>query len=217
MRRAAIAGIAATLALATATSSASAATVEVENFDFKPKRIKVDKGERVSWKGTQGSHTVTFEEGRFDKEVGDGDRVSRKFKEKGSYAYFCSFHKRRGMKGKVVVGKSGNGGGRGGGGQGGGGQGGGGQGGGGDGGGSGDGNYPPIVAGPGAASAGYATPTATTGVGGPLSFMNFDLAQHDVVAEEKGPGGEPLFRTPLISFGESAEVEGLDQVEAGKS
>jgi plastocyanin len=210
MRKAGMTTIAAILALGVATGSASAAKVEVENFDFKPKRAKVDAGEKVRWKGTQGSHTVTFEEGRFDKEIEDGDRVSRKFKKSGTYNYFCSIHKRRGMKGKVVVGNGGGGHGNGGGGNGGGSD---------DGGddGSGDGSYPPIVAGPGAASTSYATPTATTEVGGPLTFMNLDFAQHDVISEEKGSDGKPLFSTPLINLGESAEIEGLGQVQSGKS
>jgi polyvinyl alcohol dehydrogenase (cytochrome) len=106
---------------------------------------------------------------------------------------------------------------RGGGGGDGGGGGGDGGGGGGDGDGGGGGGNPPIVAAPGAASTSYATPVATTGVGGPLSFVNLDLAKHDVVSEAKGPDGKPLFSTPLIDLGESAEVEGLDQVKSGQS
>jgi polyvinyl alcohol dehydrogenase (cytochrome) len=76
---------------------------------------------------------------------------------------------------------------------------------------------PPIVAGPGAASTSYATPVATTSVGGSLTFVNLDLAKHDVRSVELGPGGGPLFSTPLIDFGETAPVEGLDQVSSGKS
>lgn len=41
--------------------------------------------------------------------------------------------------------------------------------------------------------------------------------QHDVVAEDAGPDGMPLFRTPLIGTGQSAPVEGLDRVESGRS
>jgi polyvinyl alcohol dehydrogenase (cytochrome) len=99
----------------------------------------------------------------------------------------------------------------------GGGGGGGGDGGDGGGGGGGSGANPPIVAAPGAASTNYATPVATTGVGGPLSFTNLDLAKHDVTSEEKGPDGKPLFSTPLIDLGETAEVEGLDKVKSGQS
>jgi polyvinyl alcohol dehydrogenase (cytochrome) len=76
---------------------------------------------------------------------------------------------------------------------------------------------PAIVAGPGAASAGYLTPTMVTQKGGPLQFINLDVVQHDVVADRTGPDGQPLFRTPLIGTGQSAAVEGLDRVEAGQS
>lgn len=79
------------------------------------------------------------------------------------------------------------------------------------------GSDPPIVAAPGAASTSYATPSATTSVGGSLSFVNLDLAKHDVRSVELGPGGGPLFSTPLIDFGETAPVSGLDRVSAGKT
>ena len=91
----------------------------------------------------------------------------------------------------------------------------GGGGGGGGGGGAAPGG-PSILAGPGASSTGYATRLMTTRVGGPLSFVNLDIVQHDVVSVEQGAGG-PLFRTPLIGLGETAPVEGLDKVQSGKS
>ena len=76
---------------------------------------------------------------------------------------------------------------------------------------------PSILAGPGAASTGYATPAMATRVGGPLSFMNLDVVQHDVVSVDKGPTGLPLFSTPLIGLGETAEVQGLENTQSGKS
>jgi polyvinyl alcohol dehydrogenase (cytochrome) len=97
----------------------------------------------------------------------------------------------------------------------------GGGGGGDDGGGDGgDGETPTgsaIVAGPGAASTTYATPVMATQRDGALSFANLDVAQHDVVAVEKGPDGKPLFQTPLIGFGETAPVEGTNRVAAGQT
>jgi polyvinyl alcohol dehydrogenase (cytochrome) len=83
-----------------------------------------------------------------------------------------------------------------------------------EGGGGGD---PPIVAAPGAASTSYATPVATTSVGGSLTFANLDLAKHDVKSVELGPDGGPLFSTPLIDFGETAPITGLDRVSSGKT
>jgi len=56
-----------------------------------------------------------------------------------------------------------------------------------------------------------------TRVGGPLSYTNLDVVQHDVVASDTGPDGAPLFRTPLVGFGASAKVEGLEKVQSGKT
>jgi polyvinyl alcohol dehydrogenase (cytochrome) len=74
-----------------------------------------------------------------------------------------------------------------------------------------------IVAGPGAASSTYLTPLMVTQVGGPLSFANLDLPQHDVVAEQKGADGQPLFRSRLGGIGEVVPVEGLDRVQSGQT
>jgi polyvinyl alcohol dehydrogenase (cytochrome) len=98
-----------------------------------------------------------------------------------------------------------------------GGDGGGGGGDGGDGGSDGEGQPASIVAGPGAYASTYATPVVVTGVGGPVTFVNFDIAQHDVVASDKGADGQPLFRSKLINFNETAPVEGLDKVKPGQT
>jgi plastocyanin len=73
-----------------------------------------------------------------------------------------------------------------------------------------------ILAGPGAASTTYATPVMVTQVGGPLSFANLDLPQHDVVADELAPDGTPLFSSRLSGIGEVVPVEGLDRVQSGR-
>jgi polyvinyl alcohol dehydrogenase (cytochrome) len=92
---------------------------------------------------------------------------------------------------------------------------------GGGGGGGGEGGQVPaggaIVAVPGSTYTTYATPVMVTQVGGPLSFMNFDLPQHDVVADDKGPDGRPLFQSKLSGLGEVAPVEGLDRVKSGQT
>jgi polyvinyl alcohol dehydrogenase (cytochrome) len=74
-----------------------------------------------------------------------------------------------------------------------------------------------VVAGPGATFTTYATPVMVTPRGGPLSFVNNDLPQHDVVASDLGPDGLPLFRSRLVGLGEITPVEGLDRVESGHS
>jgi polyvinyl alcohol dehydrogenase (cytochrome) len=114
----------------------------------------------------------------------------------------------------VTGGGGGGGGGEDGGGEdGGGGEGGGGEGGGGGGGGAGG----AIVAGPGSTYSTYVTPVMVTNVGGPLNFMNFDLPQHDVIADDKGPDGRPLFMSKLSGLGEVAPIEGLERVKAGST
>jgi plastocyanin len=72
-----------------------------------------------------------------------------------------------------------------------------------------------VVAGPGAYGSTYATPVAIMSAGGSLSFVNFDVAQHDVVADDKGPDGQPLFRSDLIGFNQTAPVKGVEKLEAG--
>ncbi|HEU0130572.1 MAG TPA: PQQ-binding-like beta-propeller repeat protein [Mycobacteriales bacterium] len=76
---------------------------------------------------------------------------------------------------------------------------------------------PAVVAGPGAFYSTYATPIMVAPAGGPLSFVNNDLPQHDVVAVDHGPDGLPLFRSALVGLGEVTPVEGMDRVEHGHS
>ena len=48
---------------------------------------------------------MTLNNGGLDQEISaSGDpKVSAKFRKPGTYRYFCRFHKRKGMKGKVIV------------------------------------------------------------------------------------------------------------------
>lgn len=108
MRRFAIAAMAAILVLAIGGGQASAGggnLVKARNFEFTPQRITISAGEKVTWKATEGDHTVTLKNGGLDQEISaSGDpKVSAKFRKPGTYRYFCRFHKRKGMKGKVIV------------------------------------------------------------------------------------------------------------------
>ncbi|HEV3229233.1 MAG TPA: PQQ-binding-like beta-propeller repeat protein [Solirubrobacteraceae bacterium] len=89
--------------------------------------------------------------------------------------------------------------------------------GGGGGGGGGAPQGPSVVAGPGAASTGYATPAIVSFAGGKLSFTNLDVVQHDVTSDDHGPDGRPLFQSKLVGLGESAVVTGTDKLQSGKS
>jgi plastocyanin len=106
MRKLAMAGVAGALSLALVGGSAGASggpTVTASNFSFTPKTIHINAGQRVTWKDTQGEHTVTFKNSNYDKTIGVGDTVSRRFKKPGTFRYICTFHITQGMKGKVVV------------------------------------------------------------------------------------------------------------------
>jgi polyvinyl alcohol dehydrogenase (cytochrome) len=89
-------------------------------------------------------------------------------------------------------------------------------GGGGGGGGSGGGPQgPSVVAGPGAASTGYATPAVIAFSGGKLDFTNLDVVQHDVTSDQHGTDGRPLFQSKLIGLGEAAPVAGVEKLPPG--
>ena len=78
--------------------------VRANNFSFKPRTITIHKGERVVWKRTEGKHTVTFKTGSFDKVINASHpRASKRFRHRGTFRYYCRFHRSLGMKGKVVV------------------------------------------------------------------------------------------------------------------
>jgi plastocyanin len=79
--------------------------VKASGVTFSPKKISISAGSKVTWKATEGTHTVTFKSGGFDQTISSGGdaKTSRKFKKPGTYKYICKPHKAEGMKGKVVV------------------------------------------------------------------------------------------------------------------
>ena len=87
------------------------------------------------------------------------------------------------------------------------------------------------AAGPGAFTAGYATPVVVVPDGAPLTFANADLADHTLTSDAKlprriakktaycktyGVRSCPVFTTPDVSTGESAEVRGLKNASPGR-
>jgi plastocyanin len=92
------------VALVTAAALASSrATVNVsakDNF-FDPTKVKIGKGDKVTWTNDGGvDHTVKFK-GQKDKVIAPGATTSKKFKKTGRFPYHCTIHS--GMDGKVVV------------------------------------------------------------------------------------------------------------------
>jgi plastocyanin len=77
--------------------------VTIEGYEFRPKRLTVQVGERVTWVDKDAAnHTVTFEGGPGDLgNVDPNERVSTKFSSPGTYSYVCTYHPN--MRGTVVV------------------------------------------------------------------------------------------------------------------
>ena len=69
-----------------------------------------------------------------------------------------------------------------------------------------------IVAGPEAQFAGYATRATVASKTGTLTFYNADIVEHDVVSTTPG-----LFSTPLIGLGQSARVQGVENLTPGNT
>lgn len=105
MRKVSILATTTVLALGLAVGSASGEreTVKAKNYEFDSKTVTVQKGDKVTWKSTQGKHSVTLNNGTFNKVISNGETVSRKFKHRGTFRYYCRFHKSFGMRGKVIV------------------------------------------------------------------------------------------------------------------
>lgn len=86
---------------------------------------------------------------------------------------------------------------------------------------------PVVTSGPGGFLAGYAPPAVVVQKGGSLTYLNMDIAPHDVLADEVyGPDDElwcanypagrcPLFWSALITLGQQAPVYGLENVTPG--
>jgi plastocyanin len=97
-----------TAAFGLTATTAVAGTVKVANYEFRPKVLEVDKGEKITWKGVRGSHDVTFERSpftrrKFHRNVFEGRRFSKRARRDGRFRYVCTFHDHLGMRGKIVV------------------------------------------------------------------------------------------------------------------
>lgn len=79
-----------------------ASTVNIANFAFKPGKLTVAKGTKVSFSNSDGvTHTAT-RAGSFDTgHISPGSSKSVKFSRAGTFAYHCSIHPS--MHGKIVV------------------------------------------------------------------------------------------------------------------
>src|SRR5688500_13650661 len=72
-----------------------------------------------------------------------------------------------------------------------------------------------VVAGPGGASLGYLTPVTVVAKGKTASFLNLDIANHDVVSVKRGGNGAPLFKSALVGLGKRSSIVGVKTLAPG--
>lgn len=73
------------------------------NNAYSPVAIQVETGTTVVWKWIRGSHNVVDSNGAFRSDIGTDLTFEQTFTKTGTVTYYCSPHKRYGMKGAVVV------------------------------------------------------------------------------------------------------------------
>jgi plastocyanin len=91
---AAVAAIGAGVAVGPAQAGASK-TVAVKNNAFSPTSVSIHKGDKVTWKWTQGGvpHNVTPASGSGSKTSSKkGFTFSKTFSKKGTFKYVCTIH-----------------------------------------------------------------------------------------------------------------------------
>jgi plastocyanin len=104
LRRMGVVTVIATLALGVGVAQAGGGDVNGSNYKFAPKTLTITKGSKVTWHWVNGSHTVTFVKGSYDKSLNRANPTrSRSFKRRGTFKYYCRFHRSLGMRGKIVV------------------------------------------------------------------------------------------------------------------
>jgi plastocyanin len=104
MRAGGIVTVIATLALGVGVAQAGGGNVNASNYKFAPKTLTIAKGSKVTWHWVNGSHTVTFVKGSYNKTLNRSNPTrARTFRNAGTFKYYCRFHRSLGMTGKVVV------------------------------------------------------------------------------------------------------------------
>jgi plastocyanin len=94
LRKLAVTGVAATIAVGAAVVPAQAGstkTVSVKNNSFSPSSVSVKKGDKVVWKWTQGGvpHNVTPGSRTSSRK---GFTYSKTFTRAGTFRYVCTIH-----------------------------------------------------------------------------------------------------------------------------
>lgn len=104
--------VASTVVIAVAAAGqVSAVTIRGSGSSWRPSTVDIDRGDRVRWRAASGTHTVRAYGGgwRYSKRISPGESVSRTFRQRGTYRFYCSIHgsvaggRCTGMCGKVRV------------------------------------------------------------------------------------------------------------------
>lgn len=83
-------------------STVATNTVTVSNFSFDPPSITVKANSEITFSNADSvGHTVTADNGKFDKELAAGKTATITIPEPGTYPYHCSVHPS--MKGTIIV------------------------------------------------------------------------------------------------------------------
>ncbi len=81
-------------------------TVAIINFEFQPKNLNVEIGDKVTWINKGVRHGVTSDEGSFAATLKNGETFIFTFNKAGVFPYYCQFHGGpggRGMSGTITV------------------------------------------------------------------------------------------------------------------
>ncbi len=97
--------------LAIAAAPADAVTIRGSGTHWRPARVDIDRGDRVRWRAASGNHNVRAygRSWRFSRQLAEGASVARRFRQRGTYRFFCSIHgdviagQCTGMCGKIFV------------------------------------------------------------------------------------------------------------------
>ncbi len=97
---------------ATAASGGGQTKLEMDDFYFSPKTVKGKPGQKVTLDlKNEGSveHNLTIADQGINKDVGAGKTASVEvtIPQSGTVAFYCKYHKSRGMTGQLEAGSSG--------------------------------------------------------------------------------------------------------------
>jgi plastocyanin len=86
-----------------ASASTTTKVVKMLDYKFSPKTITIAKGTKVKWKNDGNAVHDAKGSGFNSGPVAAGDSYTHTFNKTGTFSYVCTYHKNKGMTGKIVV------------------------------------------------------------------------------------------------------------------